>query len=419
MTQVSRIGWGALGVAWLVASIGCGPGSQLRPEEPPATPEEGEGFEARWEAATETFARHEQAGWSAEACAGVAQAFRMAAHATDAGPRAADAHYMAGMSHQRCGARGPAQTAYEAALGIRPGYCKARVGLGLAQLAGGSPAEAERSFRRAVEADRTCTEGWMNLGLLARRRGNLDEATVHLRRALAVDSAYVQAFHELALVHLDRAQEDASQLDVAAIVCRQAQQIDPEYAPLYNTWAIVDLQRGRVVEALQKLEHATTLDPELFEAHMNFGQITLSFRGYEDAERAFHAALALRARDYDALVGHGIALRGLHRVDEARERYAEARGVDPTRPEAWFNLGVLHQDHLEGSVEDLRRAEGFFETFVSRANGDPDFAEEVEEVERCCAPGRGRAARSRCHPGRLQNLQSALHALGGGPAPSC
>jgi tetratricopeptide (TPR) repeat protein len=141
---------------------------------------------------------------------------------------------------------------------------------------------------------------------------------------------------------------------------------------------------------------------------MNFGQITLSFRGYEDAEDAFSAALGVRPDSYDALIGLGVALRGLGRVSEAEERYEVARRLDPERPEAWFNLGILHQDHLEGTPTDLAAAMNNLETFLEKADGQPVYADEVTEVSRCCARGAGRT----CRPGRLQNLRAALRAMG-------
>ncbi len=266
-------------------------------------------------------------------------------------------------------------------------------------------------------ADGACPAAFLERAVRDRTAGRLDEALTHVRRALALDSRSVQAFHQLVLVHLAQAEGDASSLDRAALACRQGMQIDDGFAPLHNTCGVVDARRGRIVEALARFERAYTLDPELFEAWMNFGHVTLSFRGYEDAERAFRAALETRPDDYDARIGLGIALRGLRRLDEAREHYEHARRLDPGRPEAWYNLGILHQDHLGGTVEDYERATTYFEAFVAKAEGDPDYSEAVEEVVRCCPPARSERGAQECRPGRLANLRAAIDALGGSPGP--
>jgi len=390
-------------VALLAVAVGCGPATTTvvaPPTDDPSPP-----LDERWERARRTFGQWETTGWTADACEGSAAVFRrIAADAAHRGqeqlvPRAT---YMAGLSLAG------------ASLESDPDACAPRVALGLSAMASGRTAEARRAFEEAARRDRGCTEAWIDLAVLQRREGRLDAALRNLRRALAIDSRNVIAFHEMALVHLARSDEDIRALELAAVVCRQAELVDDTHAPIYNTWGMVDVARGRVVEALAKFERAYTLDPTMFEAWMNFGQITLSFRGYADAERAFRAALELRPRSYDALIGLGVALRGLDRPGEARERYLLARRIDPDRPEAWFNLGVLHQDHLDGTVEDLARAEELLETFVAKADGDPDYAEQVDEVVRCC-PRNGQRGRA-CRPGRLQNIRDALDALGGSPA---
>ncbi len=402
--------------------IGCGSSAAVRPDpETPATRAE---QEEQLDDAVAAFTARDAAGsWTEAACEEVAARFRRlaeplrtpAAEVTLDTPRephlAADALYMAGMAHQRCGDRAAASQAYREALVADESHCRARVGLGLAQLAGDRADRAEQSFRTAIAKDAQCADAYLNVAQLERGRGELDGALNDLRRALAIESGYVEALHEMALVHLDRSADDIRALTLAEVVCEQARQIDPDYAPLYNTWGVINVQQGRIVDALSRFERAFTLDPGLYEAWMNFGQITSSFRGYEDAERAFARAAELRPDSYDALIGWGVALRGLGRMDDAEQRYEMARNLDPERPEAWFNLGILHQDHLEGTPEDFTEAMADLTTFLEKAEGQSLYADEVSEVSRCCAGGGGRG----CRPGRLQNLRAALRAMGRRP----
>jgi tetratricopeptide (TPR) repeat protein len=403
-------------VALVGFGIGCGSSAVVRPPEPP--PRDRAEHVADLEDALAAFMERDAEGeWTQADCDQAAAGFRRLAEpnrsedgqTVPADPLlVADALYMVGMAHQRCGDRSTAAAAYRESLLADDTHCRSRVGLGLAELARDRPDLAEAAFRTAVAKDHQCADAYLNLAQLERGRGELDRALTNLRRALAIESGYVEALHEMALVHLDRSADDIRALTLAEVVAEQARQVDPDYAPLYNTWGVINVQQGRIVDALARFERAFTLDPSLYEAWMNFGQITLSFRGYEDAEDAFSAALGVRPDSYDALIGLGVALRGLGRVSEAEERYEVARRLDPERPEAWFNLGILHQDHLEGTPTDLAAAMNNLETFLEKADGQPVYADEVTEVSRCCARGAGRT----CRPGRLQNLRAALRAMG-------
>ena len=299
----------------------------------------------------------------------------------------------------------------------QPDPCGEHVAEGVAHLEAGAPLAAERSLMRALRADRECVAAYLNLAIVQRQTERLDEALVNVRRALAIDARSVHGLHQLVLVHLAEAPSDPAALELAALACTHALAVDDRFAPLHNTCGIVDVERGRIVDALARFERAFGIDPRLYEAWMNFGQITLSFRGYEDAERAFRGALDVQPRDYDARIGLGVALRGLGRFDEARAQYDTARAIAPERPEAFYDLGLLHQEHLGGQLPDLTRAELFFETFVRKASDDPSFTETVDEVTRCCPAERSARTRRECRPGRLQNLRSAIDALSRAESP--
>ncbi len=392
--------------------VGCGSsaGRVVRPPDPESAPPvaRGQGVPVMEGAMAAFLARDEARDWDDASCNGAAQRFRQVAESPDAAldsALVADALYMAGMAHQRCGQRSAAQQGYREALVTDPSHCRARVGVGLAELGADRRDLAEEAFRQAVAADNRCADAYRGIAELERKRGDLDSALTNLRRALAVEPNFVEALHEMALVHLARAEDDVSALSLAEMVCEQTRQVAPESAALFNTWGLINVQQGRIVDALGRFERAFTLDPTLYEAFMNFGQITLSFRGYEDAEGAFRAAAALNPESYDALIGHGVALRGLGRVEEAEARYIAARALDAERPEAWFNLGVLHQDHLDGSADELAEAVTHLEAFLTKAEGEVLYSDEVDAVSRCC---RG----NECRPGRLQNLRTALRAMG-------
>jgi len=296
-------------------------------------------------------------------------------------------------------------------------YCGARVGVGLADLRANRTNEARAAFERAIHDDARCTSAYVNLAIIQRQQaGQAGEALNNLRRALAIESDYLPAFNQMALLYLDQAANNRQMLDLAEVVCRQAQLINGNYAPIHNTWGLINVRQGNIIAALAKFQQAASLDEHFYEALMNFGQLTLSYRGYEDASNAFQQAATLRPDSYDALLGLGAALRGLNRLDEAEQKYRAAMAVDGARPEAYYNLGLLYQDYMGGQPAQLQQATQFYQQFIQHAGNREQYTEAVTGLTRRCREnpctdqpqGRGRNRRRRtsdCHPGRIQQIE--------------
>jgi len=370
-------------------------------------------------------ARLDEAGWDPESCealdahyAAVHLPGRRAASGHSLGPdpreeRALRARvaYMWGLVAGRCGDAATATEHFRAALAIEGDFCAPRIALAAQAENVGDTVRARSLLEQAVRADPRCGDGYVALARVQRLHfGEREEAVKNLRRALAMDSDDVRTLVELAQVYWEWGREEPERLALAAVICRQAQLVDPDYAPLYDTWGLIDIARGDLTEASAKLAEARRLDPDRYEAHMNFGQLTLSQRAYADGAEAFRDALRLRPRSYDATVGLGVALRGLGEMEAAEARYRAAVAIDEQRPEAYFDLAILYQEHRGGTVEDLKRAEAMLAAFVERAKPDGRHPDTLEAVLRWCGP-----RRRGCRPGRAQNVHDTLVALGERP----
>jgi len=364
----------------------------------------------KWESALDEFQANEKSGWTSAKCSASEKSFERAADAQ--GGSFAEAHYMAGLALSRCGDSG-AYKHYDEALKVDSKFCKARAGLGLRDLQSGRTAQAKSAFEQAIKDDPQCTSGYTNLAIVQRAQGQSEEALKNLRRALAIESDYLSAFNQMALLHYDRGRKgNAAELDLAEVVCRQAQMLDADYAPIYNTWGLIKVYKGDVISALRFFQRAITLDPDLFEAQMNFGEVTISFRGYEDGRKAFARAVELDPDNYDAVIGLGTALRGLERFSEAETQYERAKQLDGKRAEAYFNLGVLYQDYMSGSVTDLKKAKLYFTEFLKRAGKQTEFRSSVQDVSNRCAQKSGKKSGApKCRPGRMQNIDISVDAM--------
>ncbi len=453
LLNITMRGLGAFGLALALA---CGGSSSRDGEENAAATEGGETIRTAsgeavtveahndWTEGLRLYGEYDAAGWNEERCRAAISKFEEANEAQ--GGSFAEALYMAGLVSQKCSDASQAREYYQQALRAAeqayqvarrenrslPGngpLCKARVALALLDQEAGRGRGARQAFERAVREDPQCTSGYVNLAILQREAGGQqeEEALRNLRRALAIESDYLPAFNQMALLHYARGLRHGggASLDLAEVVCRQAQLIDRDYAPIYNTWGLVKIKKGDVIEALRYFERAISLDNDMFEGHMNFGQVTLSFRGYQDARRSFAKAVELQPDDYEAHIGLGAALRGLEQFEEAQAQYERAVQIDGNRPEAYFNLGLLYQSYMGGesmaaTIANLERAKTYFNTFLSKAGGNRRYAEAVQDVRNRCRElsrrrRRGRNSNRRyapnCRPGRLQVIDDTISAL--------
>lgn len=405
-----------------------------------------------WAAALAAYNAALADGWTPAECSNVISMFEHA-NSTQGGSFT-EAVYMMGLTHDNCGEASEAHNFYQRVLGMNDHFCGARVAMGVEQYRAGHIDQAMQEFTRAVHDDTRCTEGYVNLAIIQRRTpASAADALNNLRRALAIDSGYLAAFNQMALLYYDQAvraaggtatvqggvpagaaaateEEDShhhqtarqaqgsQMLDLAEVVCRQAQLINGNYAPIYNTWGLINMAQGNIIAALAKFERAFQLDPAMFEAYMNFGEITLGFRGYEDAAGAFQHATELRPQSYDAFIGLGAAKRGLQDPDAAEAAYRAAIAIDANRPEAYFNLGLLYQDYRDGAEATLRQAQEFYRQFASHAGSQAVFAPAVDAVNHTCTPTcptppqeRGHRRRRRpttCAMGRIQQIDQNI-----------
>ncbi len=402
--RFSEVWWArALLLAGLLLSVsGCPhPGvGQQPPPEPPPPPEV---QQANFQEIVRAVEQAAEDGWEERECRRIARSFVELSERSHGLP---EALFNAGMVLRGCELHEDAmqllEQANEAARrrtkNEAPGFAPSLIVLGSDAVKRGDRVRAKQLFDKALAANPPSADGYTNVATLQREDGNWVEAQRNLRRALAVDSEHMAAYLQMALLYLDLADENADMLDITTLVCQQAvtrgaeADVAPEKtAPIHNVWGLAYYRKGDIVAAVSQFDKARLLDPGLFEAHLNFGSINLSFRGYEAAERAFRKAIVLRPESYEANLSLGVALRGQQRYDEARDAYEKALQIDGDRPGAHYNLGVLAQDYLFGETAEhggqmslLESAKQSYRRFVAACDASPEMCvrrrfEEPEE----------------------------------------
>jgi hypothetical protein len=116
--------------------------------------------------------------------------------------------------------------------------------------------------------------------------------------------------------------------------------------------------------------------------------VNLSFRGFQEAEKAYRDALRLRPNEYECHLGLALALRGQindgnfdKNVAEAQKHLEEAKKIDGARPETYYNEAILTQEYRAkrgNPVPALEKASQQYTAFIEKAGDDPVFEKAVK-----------------------------------------
>jgi len=381
--------------------------------------------------ALDSFVSHDKASdWSESVCKDVAGQFLHASKQQKGETNRAlpEAIYNAGLVYQRCDDDAGAKKEFQAALDVDKKFYRAQAQLVLYDYQknhnlDGTISQLEQTIRAAHFQ---LVGGLVSLAALQMERGNdtpnsdgkndLERAKLNLQRALAIDDSYMPAFNQLAIYYMElakakaekkkgsgrshrrslqvagaqRAEVDKQQLDLAALVASQAIKKNPTYAPIYNTAGLIQVELKNFNGAVKNFGRARKLDPKFFEADMNYAAVSLGFRGFKEAERAYRDALKLHPNEYEAHLGLALALRGGindanwdKNVAEAQKELDKAQKLEPNRPETYYNEAILTQEYKAKSgsgdaIPMLEKAADLYGQFISKAGTGAQFAEAVK-----------------------------------------
>lgn len=391
----------------------------------------------RFDAGLQKMVTHDKkSDWSDAVCTEVAADFTAAAEVQrknaekDADKKFPEALYNAGLAYQRCSKDAEARAKFQAALTDDPGFHRAKVQVALYDYKEKGDAALDATIKAlqdaVLEAKFQNVDALVNLAMLEMKRGgqqgwegckdDYDCTKLNIRRALAIDDGFMPAFNQLALYYLNTArakvgadkkgkkggmvsargktdQLSGQMLDLAALVCSQAIRKNASYAPIHNTAGLIQVELKNINSAVGSFNTARQLDPNFFEAQMNYAAINLSFRGFDQAEQAYRQALKMRPNSYEANLGLALALRGEindsnwdKNLAEAQSYLDKCKQLDANRPEAYYNEAILTQEYKAKvstgdntkAVEQLEKAKVIFDQFIAKAGSSADYAEAVK-----------------------------------------
>jgi tetratricopeptide (TPR) repeat protein len=326
-------------------------------------------------------------------------------HATTLAPRDAVPHYHLAVALRAAGRHAEANSALGRALELEPGVAAWHADLAHGLGRTGQAEAALTHWRHAVELDGGVAEYYAQLGLALAEQGQAHEAGLALEAAIHILPDQALWWRQLA--HAYQAQELAAR---AAQCCERAHGLDPQDAHTLVLWAAVLRALHEPDQALQRLQDALAVEPDMPAAlallgglHRDAGRVADAQAGLRRAadcaqgtERAAYClelarlyeqqgrpecapALLEEALQADPGLAEAHARLGdwrlaAHDAVHARESYEQALALEPDNPAHYTRLGCLCRvnGQLDQALAHLQRAREL----------DPDYAPAYHEMGR-------------------------------------
>ena len=263
-----------------------------------------------------------------------------------------------------------AEAAFGRVLESNPRYRNARQNLGELRKKQGRYDEAVEQYRLALEIDPEFALGWAGLADAHFLAGQHEEAAEAAERSLSIepDSQNAAALQLLlgrastATIHTQAETLRAQQRhDEALALYREALEMDSRFAPAIAGMGIAFFELERYEEAIEWIERALDVSPELPEApslHRLTGRALQEVGRLEEATEHFVRTLELDPRNTEALDRLAFLSFNAGRYDGAIEYYRALLDIDPADATAHSNLGIslLNLERYEDAARSLERS---------------------------------------------------------------
>jgi tetratricopeptide (TPR) repeat protein len=252
-------------------------------------------------------------------------------------------------------------------------------------------ADAATVYRKLLDKKEPAPEAGaalrVRMGEALRRAGKLDDASEALQKALRLHPRSTAALNALALVYEARGQHE-----LADLVLHKALEVDDKSKAAAETWnnlGLIALSLRQDQIAFAHFDQAAKLDPGLTVARRNKAAVYLDCGDYQKAADELRAITRADADDVEAWVALGVAERGLGQLEKAAHAFEKALEVDPSAPDALYDLAVLFMDFKKDKVKAEMKLNEFLRVAPDRHPRRSDAEARLKELAPQPAPGAG------------------------------
>jgi tetratricopeptide (TPR) repeat protein len=222
--------------------------------------------------------------------------------------------------------------------------------------------EALQQMNKAIQLDSTQASFFLTMADLSFAANRTYNAKQNLERALMLDPVNVEAMLRLAELNLI-VRKHGDSVDLLNKVL----EIDNKNTTAWFMRGINFKENGDTNKAVRDFQSAIEADPEFYNAYMQLGMI-FQLRNDPASEGYFTNAIRIKPNSEEALYGRGLWYQDHNQLDKAIQDYTTIIQMNPRNRNAHFNLGYIHQIHLNIFPEAIKH--------YSRAiEADPRYAE--------------------------------------------
>ncbi|MDI9382898.1 MAG: tetratricopeptide repeat protein [Verrucomicrobiota bacterium] len=318
--------------------------------------------------------------------------------------------YCLGLAHRSQGRTEDALHDFKRVMEMSPAFLPARIGAGQVCLDLDRHEEAKSLFEAVLKAQPDNPPALAGMGKVAYAAKEWKTAIAAFERALALQPEATALHYSLGLAYrgagdLERAREHLDQRGKLDAFMR-----DPIYSEICSLRMGTRAHEHRGVNAgkggdlkiaIQELEQAVTLDPQIASTRTNLGTAYALAGRLEDALEQYRAAIALDPQDRRGQCNCGMILAKLGCLDEGLACFAEALELDPDYCDAHIGYAAI-----SGLLGDLEGAERHFRLAWKQ---DPqNRAALIGLVKALALLGKDMAAREVLEEGRKVHPQSLI-----------
>ena len=220
----------------------------------------------------------------------------------------------------------------------------------------GKMEDAYKAARKALELFPGDAEAHYQVGNLARTLGKTDEAVERLSYLVSINlkpeiGFYVKAHIQLAEILAERGDYIKSEQVIQKLL-----QLDPKNTAGREQWLRLMSQHGQQLikdglpaEAAKKFGEVTRLQPDNFDAKVQYGVALVRAQNYPEAAKTLQKIIDLRP---DYLPGYdnlSFVLAQLGRLNEAEQICLQALKINPNHEAARKNLQIIQKKKAAGN----------------------------------------------------------------------